>query len=134
MILGIVAQFIDVHIRQPADQQFQLGGREDRDQFRRDELVESVQKRLDLRPNAVGHPVVSHQAHILRLVVIGHCHVATTRYQVHHLVTAEVRRFCGECQLQAQHLQRDLQDLFEGLVVVGFDRLGPGVILAHGVI
>ena len=123
MILGIVAQLVHVHIRQPADQQFQFGGGENGDQFGRDEFVETIQKRLDLRSNAVGHPMMSNQTNVLRLVLIGYCHVSTTRNQIHHFVTTKVRRFGRERQFQAQHLQGDLEDLLEGLVVVRLNGL-----------
>ena len=48
MVVGVLLQLVDAHVRQAADQQLQLGGGEDAHQLRRHEIVEARQEGVDL--------------------------------------------------------------------------------------
>ncbi len=72
--------------------------------------------------------MVSHQPDVVCLVLVRHCHVSTSRNQIHHLVFAKVGRFRGERQLESEHVERHVEDLLERFVVVWLDGFDVGVL------
>mmetsp|Transcript_27483 Transcript_27483/g.46108 ORF Transcript_27483/g.46108 Transcript_27483/m.46108 type:complete len:417 (+) Transcript_27483:383-1633(+) len=118
VVLGGRVQLVDVHLGQAADEQLQLGGREQTDELGGNEVVEALQEGVDLCADGGGHAVVRDQADVVTFVFVRHGDVPPVGDQVHHFRLAELVDLRREGQIQHEILQRILHDLLERLVVI----------------
>ena len=82
VILGVGAEVVDVERRQSGDEQFKLLLVEDGNEPLGNDAVEAVEERLQLLLYRTRHLHLTHQLHILLLVLLRHTHVPPVRLQV----------------------------------------------------
>ncbi len=131
VVLGVVAQVLEVDLGQAWDEQLELLLVEDRDQALGYDLVEAAEEGGHLLTYAADHLLLADQAHVLLLVLVGDMQVAAVGLQVATLHHAKLVDVDAEVELDAEALDVRLEDGDEVLVELVVHRLHVRVAHRH---
>ncbi len=120
VVLRVGLEVVDVDGGQPRDEQFELLLVEDGDESTRDDVVKALQKGRQLLLDGARHFHLTHESHVVVLVLLVDLNVAAVGNEITNFFHAEFANFCGEGEIVAE--------IFDAMLVEELEALEEGVV------